>query len=176
MRSPLENSPDHITALGTIAARWATLDTILATVLGQLIGNLATGSAVYFSSSSTQLRLDCIRAVVLHGASIPDTRRERYRALLDNLGDLWKRRNTFLHNSAVASSANPDAIYSVWLNKPLREPSQTFAEMPVKELQLHADRISTIGSELFELTFPELIQASREARDRASGDKPPSPG
>jgi hypothetical protein len=173
MHSPLENSPEHITALGTIAARWATLDTILAVVLGNLIGNHAAGEAIYFSSSATQLRIACLRAVVLRSTNLPSERRDRCAHLLENLSELWLSRNTLLHNPAVASSANKDAVFSLWLKRPLKEPPQEWRPLPVANLVHHADRVSAIGDEIFEIIFPDVVRASNEAIERASRDKPP---
>ncbi|HVV28287.1 MAG TPA: hypothetical protein VHC40_10015 [Rhizomicrobium sp.] len=147
MESPLEDSPELIVLLGKMAARWASLDTILASALGEFIGNPAAGQAIYFASSSQQLRIGMLKATVPI-SPLPALMKEECIALLDRLGDLWKRRNLFLHNPVLGTEDHNPARLDTLVLRPLRKNAYQLEPISRKVLQDHLDVLAEIAIKL----------------------------
>lgn len=143
--------------MGRIAVKWATLDDVLATALGTFIGNPEAGAALYFSSSSQQLRLDMLRAALFVSR---DTEAYKAECLkhIDAIGDLWKRRNILIHNGVAESETRPGE-YSSWVRQPLRKEPVKFLLLLTREMQSHIDALSESASHLMILTNPEAYRA-----------------
>ena len=175
MRSPIENSPEHIRWLGIIAARWATLDTVLVMLLLKATGNYATAEAIYFSSSSQRLRLDQLRAII-KTCPWPTADKTTAIALIDQLDDLWCKRNDILHNPAIADSAKPDAAYWAQVKRPIRKETERKVPLTLTYLEQHASMLSKIGGDIFTFTWgEEFLKLTDPVQLQPSPETPPQP-
>ena len=157
MRSPIENSPDHLMLLGTIAARWASLDFALVHLIRKASGSLAMAEAVYFSSASQSLRFDQIRAIV-DSSDWDETEKAKTISLIEKLSGLWKVRNRILHNPAVADRVGPTAKYHASLTKPATKTPRTKISLDLTVLQEHADQVAETGGRIFDIAWSEEIE------------------
>lgn len=160
MRSPVEENQEAITLLGTVAARWATLDVILVRLLAEAVGGDPMSEAIYFSSSSQKLRFDMLRAVVKAHHLWSGDEKAMLRRALEGLAGLWLARNDLMHNhvvkvgrrglppSFVAMKATPANA------KPLKE--ITFS---VSALQDHLDKLTEHAGPIWDFVYRDSIAA-----------------
>lgn len=153
---PLEASPEHIMLMGRIAANWAYMDSILAIAFGYLIGNHSAAEAIYYSSSSQSLRLDMMRAST-RVSNLPDELKDRCTKLLDQIGDLWKRRNTLMHNTAEVDKNDPSA-FATWVRRPLRNPPDQRLPLLASEMEEHIAALNSAAWQLLIFSSPEVAR------------------
>lgn len=180
MRSPIENSPDHLLQLGIIAARWASVDTILAQLLAIAIGDEKTGEAVYFAAASQRARLDIVRAAV-NSSFEQRNNRDAINEKLDVLSDLWGKRNDLLHSPAIwrirpgkkskAKTFIANVIRPANVKNNRRE-----IPLTLEYLKGHCQRLSDVGDELYKIAYSREISVLERAKKHPSWrGKPPPP-
>ena len=157
MLSPIENSPDHLRLLGTIAARWASLDFALVHLIRKALKSFSMAEAIYFSSASQKLRFDQIRAIVT-SSTWSETEKTQAIKLVDKLNKLWKVRNDIMHNPAVADRVGPTAKYHASLTKPAAKTPKSKIPLGLSMLREHADLVAETGGKIFDIAWSEEIK------------------
>lgn len=127
--SPLENSPELITGLGVIMARWATLDHTLQFFVYAILGDYRIAEAALYSQNPQSRRLEIIRDLIDAGSWNSANKRAGL-MLIDELDALAAERNDLVHSKTFASSAFADAEFTADVVKaPARQGKDGGVEM-----------------------------------------------
>ena len=176
MQSPLELEPELVRLLGLITIRWAALDDALSELLGRFMRVDHAGPAAFFSLANFSQRLALISSTATYSI-----KSEHHLAitikLLSKIGDLWLKRNNFVHAHYVHQSEYSDGIIVTLVRdsgeglteealddggKPVKSRSFGYLKrkrggdsefVPVNRgsLQNHADRVARRGRQVMAL-------------------------
>jgi hypothetical protein len=163
MKSPIEESQEHLALLGTIAARWATLDLVLVGVLQEALNSASPeiAEAIYFSATASQARFEQVIAVV-KTSSWPQENKQLIAGTIENVCNLWRRRNEIMHNPVIATPRQQGNRYWLKMSKMGRKDYNTKKPLALKDLQEHADRLDELGNVLHDFVWGDIIKMLEE--------------
>jgi hypothetical protein len=158
MKSPIEESQEHLVLLGIIAARWATLDLVLVGVLEEAVSSNKSdmAEAIFFSATASQTRFEQVIAAV-RASDWPQESKELISATIEKLRELWRRRNEILHNPIIATGAQGGLRYWLKMSKVGRKDWGEKKALALEDLQQHADRLDELGNVLHEFVWGDII-------------------
>lgn len=165
--------------IGRIAARWSSLDLVLVKLLAETLQDEAVAEAMYFGIGSQRARFDVVRAVINASRRPSNNEKVQIGAILDDLGDLWGKRNDLMHSPAIKHyrrKGDPD--YSARVIRPANaKNSRRKVMLTLNYLKQHAGKLNALTEQLFQIAYSREIKLLKEMPkgQPSSPDKPPPP-
>jgi hypothetical protein len=172
MRSPVEQSPEHLVLIGTIIVRWASLDLILVRLLSGLLNNPIAAERIYFSSRNQKAKFDMIRSLLL--AQSAEENSDTLINILNKLSKLASTRNDLVHSYVVADGIGPRAKYELHVEQSATKSGVKRIKLSLDFLQSHADTLSAIGTELttiLDAGLLKIVEKTHEPQESAASQK-----
>ncbi len=126
--TPLLEHPEHLKAIGIITIELATMELLLAALMGGLINvDVKTADAIFTTPKSSIARLDLITNILAIRPELPAFFKEEIEKVVSKARRIMGRRHTLVHNLWGAS---PDGVHSIVFNKGDRK----IKPLPIGEL------------------------------------------
>ena len=174
MASAVERSPRHLRELGRIAARWSSLDQVLAKLLAETLQDEAIAEAAYFTPMSQRARFDMVRTIINASQRPSQSEKLLIGNILDDLDALWLKRNEIMHNPIIAHygpNGGPTMIIRITRPANRKRPRREMP-LPVNLLKQHATKLDALAEQLFKIAYARELELLKEAtKTPSSGDK-----